>query len=118
MDPGRASMRKLLKGVLHNAAPNELVLPWAAQQGKSLDSNGRPTRSTKVDWLCEFVPSDQYRAVVKMQLMAALAVIGLLDTSQHEDESQEFEEQYEDIILRAEVAIRQILTIWKVRRTH
>ena len=115
---GGASMRKLLKGVLHTAAPNELVLPWARKNGKLLDDHGRPTRATKVDWLCEFYPRAEYRATVKMELLSALTVIRLLDTSQHEDETPEFDEQYDEIILRAEVAIRHILTIWKARNSH
>jgi hypothetical protein len=115
---GGASMRKLLKGVLHNVAPNGLVLPWALTNGKPLDSNRKPTRATKVDWLCEFVPNAEYRSIVKTQMMAALSMIGLLDTSQHEDDSPEFEQQYDEIILRSEIAVRHILTIWKARRTH
>jgi hypothetical protein len=115
---GGASMRKLLKGVLHNVAPNELVLPWALTNGKPLDSNRKPTRATKVDWLCGFVPNAEYRSIVKTQMMAALSMIGLLDTSQHEDDSPEFEQQYDEIILRSEIAVRHILTIWKARRTH
>ena len=41
---GSASMRKLLKGVLHSAAPNEAVLPWATKNNKEIDRHGRPTR--------------------------------------------------------------------------
>jgi hypothetical protein len=52
---GSSSMRKLLKGVLHTAAPNELVLPWARQNNKELDRVGRPTVSTHA------IPQEGYR---------------------------------------------------------
>jgi hypothetical protein len=115
---GGSSMRKLLKGVLHTAAPNELVLPWAKHNNKELDRNGRPTRATKVEWLCQFIENDDYRAYVWTELNSALALIDLLDATQHVDDFSEFEQQYDWIILRVEVAIRHVLTIWKARRTH
>ena len=55
-------MRKLLKGVLHTATPNESVLLWATKNNKPLDKHGRPTRGTKIEWLCQFIPNDAYRA--------------------------------------------------------
>ena len=44
---------------------------------------------------------------------SALALIKLVDTAQHVDEFPEFEDQYDWIMLRAEVAIRHILALWK-----
>jgi hypothetical protein len=111
-------MRKVIKGVLHTAAPNEAVLPWAKQNNKELDPVGRPTRATKIAWLCQFVPNDAFRAYVRTELNSALALIELLDTTQHLDEFPEFAEQYEWTVLRVEVAIRHILTIWKSRQSH
>jgi hypothetical protein len=115
---GGSSMRKLLKGVLHTAAPNELVLPWAKQNNKELDRNGRPTRATKVEWLCQFIGNDAHRAYVRTELNSALALIDLLDVTQHVDDFPEFEQQYDWTILRVEVAIRHMLTIWKARHAH
>ena len=111
---GSASMRKLLKGVLHTTAPNELVLPWAVRNNKSLDDHGRPTRATKVEWLCQFTSNEAYRKYVQTELTSALALIGLIDTAQHVDEFPEFENQYDWIMLRAEVALRHMLALWKV----
>lgn len=115
---GASSMRKLFKGVLHTAAPNELVGPWATKNNKQFDSNGKPTRGTKVDWLCEFIPNDHYRAFVKTELTSALACIDMIDSSQHVDDYPEFEDQYNWILLRVEMAIRHILTIWKSRKAN
>lgn len=115
---GGSSMRKLLKGVLHTAAPNEVVLPWAKQNNKELDRNGRPTRASKIEWLCQFIGNDAHRAYVRTELNSALALIDLLDVTQHVDDFPEFEQQYDWTILRVEVAIRHVLTIWKARQTN
>jgi hypothetical protein len=112
---GGASLRKLLKGVLHRAAPNELVLPWAQANKMELDRNGRPTRATKVAWLCEPVANNAYRAFVRTELDATLAVIELLDASQHLDEFPDFQDKYDWVLLRVEMAVRQILELWKLR---
>lgn len=113
---GGASLRKLLKGVLHRAAPNDLVLPWARTNNMEIDRNGRPTRATKVAWLCEPVAHDTYRAFVRTELDATLAVIELLDASQHLDEFPDFQDKYDWVLLRVEVAVRQILELWELRR--
>lgn len=113
-----ASLRKLLKGVLHTAAPDTEVLPWAEANHKELDRNGHPTRATKVEWLCNFIPNEAHRAYVRTELTSALALVGLLDASQHVDEFPEFEAQFEWTFLRVEYAIFHILTIWKARKSH
>ena len=111
---GSASMRKLLKGVLHSAAPNEAVLPWATKNNKEIDRHGRPTRATKIEWLCRFSENDAYRAYMRTELKSALALIELVDNAQHVDEFPEFADQYDWIMLRAEFAVRHILALWKL----
>ena len=111
-------MRKLVKGVLHTVAPNEIVLPWAIGNKKALDDHGRPTRATKIDWLCNCVPDHDYRAYVQAELESALAIIRLLDTAQHVDEFPQFADQYDWIMLRAEVCIRHMVTLWELRGSH
>lgn len=113
-----SSMRRLFKGVLHTVAHDDLVLPWAKKHNKPLDSNGHPTRATKVEWLCLGLQNDSYREFVRTELSSALTIIGLLDTTQHVDEFPEIEEMFEWTELRAEFGLRQILTIWKNRQQH
>jgi hypothetical protein len=115
---GSASMRKLLKGVLHTAAPSDVVAPWAKKNNKEFDKDGHPTRETKIEWLCEFIPGKAYRAFVRAELSSAIALIKLVDAAQHVDEFPDFEQQYNWSMLRAEVAIRQILVLWKMRNSH
>jgi hypothetical protein len=112
---GSASMRKLLKGVLHTAAPSEVVGPWARQNNKPFDDHGDPTREAKIEWLCEPIPGSAYRAFVRAELSSAIALIKLVDAAQHVDEFPEFEQQYAWTVLRAEVAIKHILVLWRLR---
>jgi len=112
---GSASMRKLLKGVLHTAAPSEVVAPWAKKHNKPFDDNGHPTRETKVEWLCEFIPCKAYRAYVRAELNSAMALIKIVDSAQHVDDFPDFEQQYNWVMLRTEVAIRHILVLWRMR---
>jgi hypothetical protein len=113
---GSASLRKLVKGVLHRAAPNDLVLPWAKANNKLLDRIGRPTRATKIEWLCVPVGDDDYRAFVRAELDSTLALIDIVDAAQHVDRFPDFEERYNWVLLRVEMAIRHILELWKLRQ--
>ena len=110
---GSASMRKLLKGVLHSVAPNCAVLPWATKNKKELDSNGRPTRATKIEWLCRSISDRAYRDFVRTELESALGLISVVDTAQHVDEFPEFAEQYDWIAARTAVCIRFMLVLWE-----
>ena len=113
---GSASMRKLLKGVLHSVAPNSAVLPWAKRNKKELDRNGRPTRATKIEWLCRSIPDETYRNFVRTELESALALIKVVDTAQHVDEFPEFAEQYDWITARTAVCVRHMLVLWNPSR--
>lgn len=108
-----SSMRRLFKGVFHNVAHDDVVLPWAKQNNKKLDPFGHPTRATKIEWLCRGIQNDKYRDYVRTELTSALALIGLLDSTQHVDEFPEIEEMFDWTEVRAEFALRHILTIWK-----
>jgi hypothetical protein len=98
-------------------APNEAVLPFVTNP-KQLDDKGRPTRATKIAWLCQRIENREYRQFVQADLNAALAVIVLLDTANHEDEFDDFENQYATIALRVEVIVRHLLTLWKAGQDH
>jgi len=110
---GSASMRKLLKGVLHSVAPNNSVLPWAEENNKELDGHGRPTRATKIEWLCRSISDSSYRDFVRTELDSALVLIKVVDTAQHVDEFAEFAEQYDWIAARTAVCVRHMLVLWE-----
>lgn len=109
---GAASLRKLLKGVLHNAAPNERVLPWALDHRMELDQNGRPARATKLKWLSRFIKHEAHRKYIHAEMQSAIALIDVLDSTQHVDEFPDFENAYALFVLRVEMSVRHILTCW------
>jgi hypothetical protein len=113
---GGSSLRKLIKGVLHTVAPDDQVLPWAIRNKKELDRVGRPTRATKIEWLCEPVQNGDYRAYMRSELESALALVKLIDNTQHVDDFGEFETRYDWMVVRVEVAVEQMLQLWKLRR--
>ena len=106
-----ASCRKLLLGLLHTAAPNERVLPWAKNQGAQLDRNGRPTRRTKIDWLCRSIQNRAYRRFVRSDLNTVLEVLALCNQAVHVNESPDFEESFELAIAGVESGIRHIIQL-------
>jgi hypothetical protein len=55
---------------------------------------------------------------VRTEISSALALIGLLDSTQHVDEFPEIEEMFEWTELRAEFALRQIMSMWKNRNQN
>ena len=109
-------MRKLVKGVLHTAAPDEAVSPWARANKKKFDEKGHPTRATKVEWLCVPVKDDAYRKYVRTEVQSALALIELLDVANHVNEFNLFEQQYDWTVIRVSVVLQHILILWKLRR--
>jgi hypothetical protein len=66
--------------------------------------------------LCQFIPNDHYRAYLRDELDAALALINLLDIAQHVDEFPDIERGYEMIVHRVELAVRHMLTLWMMTR--
>lgn len=108
-----ASLRKLLLGVLHTAAPDDLVLPWVTNHTDQVDRTSHPTRRTKIAWLCNSIANAEYRKCVKTEVDSVLALIDVLDSANHVDEFPEFEESFSWTVLRVRVAIRHIFTIWK-----
>jgi hypothetical protein len=55
---------------------------------------------------------------VRAELDSTLALIDIIDVAAHVDEFPEFEEKYNWIFLRAEVAVRLMLELWKLRGAH
>ena len=112
-----ASCRKLLLGLLHTAAPDELVLLWVQDRRTQLDQNGRPTRRTKIDWLCRSIQNRAYRRFVRGELNSALEVLELCNQAVHVNEFPEFEDSFASAIIRVEFAICHIARLSGRRRS-
>ena len=111
-----ASLRKLLLGVLHTAAPDDLVLPWVTRNTQ-LDQHGHPTRRTKIDWLCRPIRREGYRKRMRIKLDSAIKDLDLLNKAIHVNESPEIEESFTSVSGRVRFAIRRIATLWEQRRS-
>ncbi|MXY71000.1 MAG: hypothetical protein F4Y47_20920 [Acidobacteriia bacterium] len=94
--------------MLHTVAPDEFVLPWVQDRKRQLDRNGRPTRSTKIEWLCRSIQNKGYRTFVKHELCSALEVLELLSQAVHVNDFPELEESFESAAARVEFAIAHI----------
>ena len=112
-----ASIRKLLLSLLHAAAPDECVLPWVQHRKAQLDRNGRPTRRTKIEWLCRSIRNTGYRKFVKSELNSALEVLELCNQAVHVDEFPDFEESFNSVFARVEFAVHHIVRLSGRRRS-
>ncbi len=106
-----ASFRTLLLGLIHTAAPDELVLPWVQDRKTQLDRNGHPTRRTKIDWLCRSIQNRDFRGFVKSELHSMLGVLELFNQAVHVNEFPDLEESFTFMVTRVEFAIRQIVKL-------
>ena len=77
-----------------------------------VDRLGRPTRRTKIAWLCRSIPNESYRKLLLTELDSALTLIDLFNTAVQVDEFPEFEQSFAWTQLRLKVAIRHMLEIW------
>ena len=110
-----ASLRKVLLGVLHRAAPDDLVLPWVTERKTQVDVHGHPTRRTKIAWLCRSIRHEGYRKFVRSELDSALAALDLLNEAIHVDEFPDLEESFTSVSSRVRSAIRHITRLLEQR---
>ena len=108
-----ASLRKLLLGLLHTVAPDDLVLEWVTNRSTQLDRCGHPTRRAKVDWLCRSIRDKRYRKFVRAEFDSALAILDMLNQAIHGNEYPELEESFSSVSARVTFVIRQMVTLGK-----
>ena len=112
-----ASIRKLLLSLLHAAAPDECVLTWVQDRKAQLDRNGRPTRRTKIEWLCRSIKDTGFRRFVRSELNSALEVLELCNQAVHVNEFPDFEESFTSVFARVEFAVLHIVRLSGRRRS-
>ena len=113
-----ASFRKLLHGLLRTAVTDEQVLPWVRDSKAQLDRNGRPTRRTKIKWLCRSIQNKGYRRFVECELDSALEVLELCNQAVHVNEFPEFEESFSSVTARVEFAVLHIVRLSSGHRSN
>jgi hypothetical protein len=110
-----SSLRELLESVFHKVAPSDAVKKIVSDPGTELDEKGFPHLTVKVRWLCLYIGLPEYRQNVETDLLSALDVLKLTQSTVHSHSGRKFEEQFPTVRRRARVALRHLLLLWAAR---
>ncbi|MCX6543490.1 MAG: hypothetical protein NTV05_03650 [Acidobacteria bacterium] len=109
-----ASLRYVLVTTLDTIAPKAKVLADGVDR-KYLSGKGEPTRSAQVHWLCRSLKNKTYREMMVSELESAIEAIDTMSEAVHRDDYPEIEQAFDRICVRASVALRDLLEIFKIR---
>lgn len=103
------SVRELFTHVLHRLAPDKTVRQWT--EDSSHYHNGRPTRRTRLLYICRQFSDDPMKKFVEADVSAALALIDALNAGTHGVASKLTEFHLQAIICRMESLILYLLRV-------
>ena len=103
------SVRELFTHVLHRLAPDKAVREWT--EDSSHYHNGRPTRRTRLLYICRQFSDDPMKKFVEADVSAALALIDALNAGTHGVASKLTEFHLQAIICRMESLILYLLRV-------
>ena len=106
-----ASLRFLLIGVLDTVAPVDALTDIPRQYVRN-DKLGRPAQ---VYWLCVPLQNRTYRRVARADLESAISIIDAMSEAIHRDDYVEIEDAFDTMVVRAAVALCNLLKLWKAR---
>lgn len=109
-----SSFRYVLITTLDTIAPKDKVLADGVDR-RHLTPRGEPTRLGRVHWLCRSIKNKTYRRVVFSDLESALDIIDAMSEAVHREEYPELEEAFGRMSVRAAVALRHLLELFKTR---
>lgn len=105
-----SSLRELLTQVLHRVAPDAEVRAWS----KSPEDfcNGRPTRKTRLRFICRNVADGgRFGVFVEKDIDSVLAVWKVMEAGVHEVSQPYTKRQMKALSVRIEAAIRLLLEV-------
>ncbi|MDE3157084.1 MAG: hypothetical protein KGN76_18455 [Acidobacteriota bacterium] len=108
-----SSLRYVLIETLDAIAPRDRVLAGGPDK-KYLSSKGEPTRAAQVRWLCRSLKNKDYRDMMVSELDSAIETIDAMNTAVHREDYPEIEEAFDRMCVRAEIALRDLLEIFKM----
>lgn len=82
---------------------------------KHLSGKGEPTRLAQVHWLCRSLKNETYREMMVSELESAIETIDTMSEAVHRGHYPEIEEAFDRMCVRASVALRDLLEIFKTR---
>lgn len=106
-----ASLRFLLVGVLDTVAPVDGLTGIPRQYMH----NGKLGRPAQVYWLCVPLQNRTYRRVARADLESAISIIDAMSEAIHRDDYVEIEDAFDTMVVRAAVALCNLLKLWKAR---
>jgi hypothetical protein len=109
-----SSLRYVLITTLDTLAPKASVLADRPDR-KHLSDKGAPNRTAQVHWLCRSFKNKTYRRMVISDLESALDIIDTMNEAVHREDYQEIEDAFDRMCVRAEIALRHVLEIYRIR---
>jgi hypothetical protein len=109
-----SSLRYVLIETLDAIAPKDKVLADGVNK-KHLSEKGVPTRAGQVHWLCSSLKNKTYREMMVSELESAIEIIDIMNTAVHREDHQEIDGAFDRMCVRAEIALRDLLEIFKTR---
>jgi hypothetical protein len=108
-----SSIRFLLSEVLTAVAPPDKINK--AELPKEFVKDGQIQRLGQIHWLCGPLQNRSYGKVVRADLDSAMTIVSAMNEAVHEDHSDELEEAFRTMAVRAAVALCNLLKLWKAR---
>lgn len=109
-----ASLRYVLITTLDTLAPKDTVIADGVDS-KHLSRKGELMRTGQVHWLCRSLRNKTYRKMVLSDLESAIDIIDTMSEAVHREDYPEIEEAFGTMSVRAAVALRHLLEIFKTR---
>lgn len=107
-----SSLRELWNHLLRRIAPDEQVLPWAAEKDRNLLHEGRPTRKARILYLSREINHGALTNFIVQDTGALIALVELFNRV-HELDLNLTDQQLRALILRADSWLMYILQIWE-----
>ncbi len=106
-----ASLRFILVGVLDAVAPIDALADIPRQYVR----DGKPGRLAQVYWLCVPLQNRTYRRVARADLESAISIIDAMSEAVHRHDYVEIEDAFDTLVVRAAIALCNLLKLWKAR---
>ena len=105
------SLRELWNHLLHQLAPDELVIEWLPSDDKELLHNKLPTKKARVFYICRNIKHEPLTDFIVHDTRALVELIRFFDRV-HELEHELTDEQLRAILLKTDSWLMYILQIW------
>lgn len=103
------SLRELVTHVLHKLSPDEEILKWNNDPSNIV--NGRPTRKTRLLFICRNINHDDFLNFVNKDISSTISFLDLLQEGTHAINANYDDKQLEALVLRVESLLIFLINI-------